>query len=150
MLNDEMDDFSTDASSINAPEPGKRPLSSMTPTLVLYPDGKPFIAVGSPGATRIILAVSQIIVNAVDFSMSMDEAIEAPRLFNTISGGKAGPLLVEAGVDESIIEGLKKRGHNVEVREKGLYFGGAQGIMLKDGELIGGADSRRNGAAVGY
>jgi gamma-glutamyltranspeptidase/glutathione hydrolase len=150
MLNDEMDDFSTDASSVNAPEPGKRPLSSMTPTLVLYPDGKPFMALGSPGATRIILAVSQIIVNAVDFGMSMDEAIEAPRLFNAISGGKAGPLLIEAGVDESIVEGLKKRGHNVEVREKGLYFGGAQGIMIKDGEIIGGADSRRNGVAVGY
>jgi gamma-glutamyltranspeptidase/glutathione hydrolase len=150
MLNDEMDDFSTDPNSVNAPEPGKRPLSSMTPTLVLAPGGAPFMAVGSPGATRIILAVAQIITNAVDFGMSMDEAIEAPRLFNTVSGGKAGKLMIEAGVSESTLDALKLRGHDVDPRPKDLYFGGAQGIMLKDGKIIGGADSRRNGVAVGY
>ena len=150
MLNNEMDDFSSNPESVNAPEPGKRPLSSMTPTLVLNADGKPFMALGSPGATRIILAVAQVIMNAVDFGMSMDEAIEAPRLFNPISGNKAGKLMIEAGVDESVLEALEKRGHEVERRKKELYFGGAQSIMLKDGEIIGGADSRRNGVAVGY
>ncbi|MDR1978781.1 MAG: gamma-glutamyltransferase [Synergistaceae bacterium] len=150
MLNDEMDDFSTDPASVNAPEPGKRPLSSMTPTLVLDPEGKPFMALGSPGATRIILAVAQIIMNAVDFGMSMDEAIEAPRLFNSVSGGKAGKLMIEAGVDEAALDVLKLRGHDLDPRPKDLYFGGAQGIMLKNGKIIGGADSRRNGAAVGY
>ncbi|MDR1622584.1 MAG: gamma-glutamyltransferase [Synergistaceae bacterium] len=150
MLNDEMDDFSTDPASVNAPEPGKRPLSSMTPTLVLAPDGKPFMTLGSPGATRIILAVAQIIVNAVDFGMSMDEAIEAPRLFNSVSGGKAGKLAIEAGIDDGTLNALKARGHDLDPRPKDLYFGGAQGIMLKDGKIIGGADSRRNGAAVGY
>jgi gamma-glutamyltranspeptidase/glutathione hydrolase len=150
LLNDEMDDFSTDPTSVNAPEPGKRPLSSMTPTLVLSPDGSPFMTLGSPGATRIILAVAQIIMNAIDFGMTMDEAIEAPRLFNSISGGKAGKLMIEAGVDPTTLETLKLRGHDVDARAKDLYFGGAQGIMLKGGKIIGGADSRRNGVAVGY
>jgi gamma-glutamyltranspeptidase/glutathione hydrolase len=122
----------------------------MTPTLVLDPKNEPFMTLGSPGATRIILAVAQIIMNAVDFGMTMDEAIEAPRIFNSISGGKAGKLLIEAGVAESAIDALKLRGHDVEPRPKDLYFGGAQGIMFKGGEFIGGADSRRNGVPVGY
>ena len=150
MLNDEMDDFSSNPASVNAPEPGKRPLSSMTPTLVLDKVGGPFMALGSPGATRIILAVAQIIMNAVDFGMSMDEAIEAPRIFNTVSGTNAGKLLIEAGVAQSTLDALAKRGHDLDPRPKGLYFGGAQGIMLKDGEFVGGADSRRNGVAVGF
>jgi len=150
MLNNEMDDFSSDPTSVNAPEPGKRPLSSMSPTLVLSPDGKPFMTVGSPGATRIILAVAQIIMNALDFGMSMDEAIEAPRIFNNINAGKAGRLMIEAGIADATLEALKQRGHDVEPRPKQLFFGGAQGIMLKDGTLVGGADSRRNGVAVGY
>ena len=150
LLNNEMDDFSFNPESVNAPEPGKRPLSSMTPTLVLDKDGGPFMALGSPGATRIILAVAQIIMNAIDFGMSMDEAIEAPRLFNTVSGGNAGKLMIEAGVEQSALDGLQARGHDLDPRPKDLYFGGAQGIMLKDGEFVGGADSRRNGVAVGY
>jgi gamma-glutamyltranspeptidase/glutathione hydrolase len=150
MLNDEMDDFSTNPASVNAPEPGKRPLSSMTPTLVLDKNGNPFMALGSPGATRIILAVFQTIMNAVDFGMSMDEAIEAPRLFNSISGNNAGKLLIETGVAAATLDALKERGHDLDPRPKGLYFGGAQGIMLKNGEFVGGADSRRNGVAVGY
>ena len=150
MLNDEMDDFSSNPASVNAPEPGKRPLSSMTPTLVLDKDGAPFVALGSPGATRILLAVAQVIMNAIDFGMSMDEAIEAPRIFNNISGSNAGKLMIEAGVEQSVLDALAKRGHELDPRPKGLYFGGAQGIMLKDGEFTGGADSRRNGVAVGY
>jgi gamma-glutamyltranspeptidase/glutathione hydrolase len=150
MLNDEMDDFSSNPASVNAPEPGKRPLSSMTPTIVLDKKGNPFMALGSPGATRIILAVAQVIMNTIDFGMRMDEAIEAPRLFNAISGNKAGQLLIEAGVAQTVIDYLRLRGHDVDPRPKGLYFGGAQGIMLKNGEFVGGADSRRNGVAVGY
>ncbi len=150
MLNNEMDDFSQSPTSVNAPEPGKRPLSSMTPTLVLTPKGEPFMTLGSPGATRIILAVSQIIMNAVDFGMSMDEAIEAPRLFNALSGNRAGKLLIEEGIAPATLGVLSLRGHDVESRPKDLYFGGAQGIMYKNGEFVGGADSRRNGVAVGY
>lgn len=150
MLNNEMDDFASNPASVNAPEPGKRPLSSMTPTLVFYPDGSPFMTLGSPGATRIILAVAQIIMNVIDFGMSMDEAIEAPRVFNPLSGGNAGKLMIEKGIEPSALDTLKFAGHDVDYRDKGLYFGGAQGIMIKDGKLIGGADSRRNGVAVGF
>ena len=150
MLNNEMDDFSTNPTSVNAPEPGKRPLSSMTPTIVLDPKGKPFMSVGSPGATRIIMAVAQIIMNAVDFGMGMDEAIEAPRIFNNLNGNKANKLMIEGPLDDSIVQALKNRGHDVEVRKKDLFFGGAQGIMIKNGEFLGGADSRRSGVAVGF
>jgi gamma-glutamyltranspeptidase/glutathione hydrolase len=150
IVNDQMVDFSPDPKSVNAPEPGKRPLSSMTPSLVLTPEGKPFMTLGSPGATRIILAVAQIIMNAVDFGMSMDEAIEAPRIFNLVTGGKADQLMIEAGIADSTLDALRLRRHNVNPRAKDLFFGGAQGIMLKDGKIIGGADSRRNGVVVGY
>ena len=150
MLNNEMDDFSANPASVNAPEPGKRPLSSMTPTIVLDPKGKPFMSLGSPGATRIIMAVAQVIMNAVDFGMGMDEAIEAPRIFNNLNGNKANKLMIEGPLDDSVVAALKNRGHDVEVRKKDLFFGGAQGIMIKNGEFLGGADSRRSGVAVGF
>ena len=67
------------ACNANLPGPGKRPLSSMTPTIVLK-DGKPFLVTGSPGGSRIISAVLQVIVNVIDFHMPIDEAVTAPRL----------------------------------------------------------------------
>lgn len=151
-LNDQMDDFSGDPNSVNAPEPGKRPLSSMSPTVVLTPDGKPFMAVGAAGATRIITAVTQIIMNAVDFHMSMDEAIEQPRIYNLVSGGKAGKLFAEEGINPLTLEMLRLKGHDVEVKPKSGTFGTAQGIIFSpDGKgLNGGADSRRLGVPVGF
>lgn len=152
MLNDQMDDFSSNPASVNAPEPGKRPLSSMSPTIVLDPKGRPFMAVGAAGATRIITAVAQIIMNTVDFGMKMDEAIEQPRIFNFTSGGKAGNLLYEKGITPSTIAVLELIGHKTEVRDKSGYFGTAQGILfdVDSGVMYGGADSRRLGVPVGY
>ncbi|MCP4725571.1 MAG: gamma-glutamyltransferase, partial [bacterium] len=147
LLNDEMADFSNLRDNPNCIAPNKKPVSSMTPTIILK-DGKPFLTVGSPGASRIISALVQIIVNLVDFDMSLDQAIEAPRVHSVTR-----KLYVEGILDIAVIEALKTLGHSVEVRgEKDLYFGGAQGI-LKDpstGKLIGGADSRRDGFARGY
>lgn len=149
-LNDEMDDFSSDPKSVNAPEPGKRPLSSMSPTIILDKDGKPFMTVGSAGGWRIITAVSQIIMNVIDFGMGMDEAIEQGRIFTYAMGGKPGAFRIEDTVPATTIEILKLMGHPVEVKPKGDYFGTSQGILFKDGRMDGGADGRRLGVPVGF
>lgn len=153
VYNNEMDDFSSNPESVNSPEPGKRPLSSMSPTIVLDPDGKPFMSVGTPGAWRIITSVAQIMSNVIDFGMSMDEAIEAPRFTARVIGTKPDALQLESRIPESTVEALKLRGHEIKVRgDYDLYFGGAQGILFDSGKglLIGGADSRRDGDVVGY
>ncbi len=152
VLNNEMDDFAQNPESVNAPEPGKRPLSSMSPTIVLDPQGNPFMTIGAAGAMRIISAVSQIVMNVVDFGMSMDEAIEQPRIFNPAGGGKAGKLLIEEGISQSTVSYLKLRGHDLDVQPFGGYFGTAQGILFDHvkGRMNGGADSRRLGVPVGY
>jgi len=147
LLNDEMNDFDPDKDSPNRIEPYKKPVSSMTPTIVLK-NGEPFLTIGTPGATRIVSALVQIIINLVEFEMSIDQAIEAPRVHCVRT-----KLYVEGALDERVIEKLQSYGHPVEVREeKDLYFGGAQGILrdAATGNLTGGADSRRDGFAIGY
>ncbi len=147
LLNNHMNDFDSGNGKPNSIAPNKRAISSMAPTIILK-DGKPFLTVGTPGATRIVSALVQIIVNIIDFDMSIDQAIEAPRMHCVRK-----KLYIEGSVDELIIEALKAFGHDVDVRgEKALYFGGAQGIVrdLDSGKLIGGADSRRDGFARGY
>lgn len=150
IMNNEMDDFSTNPTSPNAPEPGKTPLSSMSPT-IMEKDGEVFMVLGSPGATRIFTAMAQIISNVIDFGMGMDEAIESPRIHTFSSAGKAMPISVEDRISPLTIETLMLLGNQVDVRgAHDLYFGGAQGILLKNGVLFGGGDSRRDGIAVGY
>jgi gamma-glutamyltranspeptidase/glutathione hydrolase len=152
LLNNEMDDFSTNPASVSAPEPGKRPLSSMSPTIVLK-DGKPFMALGTPGATRIFPSMAQIIMNIVDFGMGLDEAIEAPRMFCSSSAGKPGTLFVESRIPVEVRDALAALGHTVSVRgDYDSYFGGAQAILLdqSSGMIYGAADSRRLGAAIGF
>ncbi|HPK86706.1 MAG TPA: gamma-glutamyltransferase, partial [Atribacterota bacterium] len=129
---------------------GKTPLSSMSPTIV-EKDGEVFMVLGSPGATRIFTAMAQIISNVIDFGMGMDEAIEAPRIHASSSGGKAMPIAVESRIPILTVEALKLLGNQVDIRgAHDLYFGGAQGIMMVDGVLFGGGDSRRDGIAFGY
>ncbi len=142
-----MNDFDPGKDSPNRIEPYKKPVSSMTPT-ILVKDGKPFLTIGSPGATRIITALVQIIVNLVEFDMSIDQAIEAPRVHCVRT-----KLYIEGAINEMVIEKLKSFGYSVDVKaEKDLYFGGAQAILkdLKTGKLTGGADSRRDGFATGH
>lgn len=151
LLNNHMDDFSKSSESVNAPEPGKRPLSSMSPTIVLTPKGTPFMAVGSAGGWRIITAISQIIMNAVDYEMEMSQAIQQPRIFAYSIGGKPSPFVVEKGFPEATLDALRMCGQKVDVRDFGDYFGTAQGILLnKEGVLNGGADSRRLGVPLGF
>ena len=149
VLNNEMDDFSQNPESVNAPEPGKRPLSSMSPTVVLDPQGRPFMAVGAAGATRILSTIAQIVMNVVDYGMKMDEAIEQPRIHNQVSGGKAGKFMTESRMPEALILYMRLRGFDVQ---EGVHIGTAQGILFdsKKGLMNGGADSRRLGVPVGY
>ncbi len=149
VLNDEMDDFSSDPKSVNAPEPGKRPLSSMSPTVVLDPKGNPYMTVGAAGATRIITSVAQILMNCIDFGMTMDQAIEQPRVSNGVFGGKAGKLELEKGFDPKTAEVLQAMGY---VLDKDKHIGTAQGILFdfQKETLNGGADSRRLGVPVGF
>ena len=147
LLNDHLSDFDSRPGRPNSIAPHKRPTSSIAPTLVLK-DGKPFMTLGTPGGTRIISALAQIIMNVIDFDMSMDEAIEAPR-FHCITR----TLYVEGRIDKNVVEKLEALGHKVKVRaDYDNYFGGAQGIKIdfKTKKLQGGADSRRDGVAVGY
>ena len=152
LLNDHMRDFDTDPQSPNAPAPGRRPVSSMGP-LIMTKEGRPFLALGSPGGLRIFPTLAQIIVNIVDFGMDLDEAIEAPRFFASSGNGKARPLVMETRIPGSVRGDLEKLGHSIALKEDyDKYFGGAQGLLFQwdKGIILGGADSRRDGAGAGY
>jgi len=147
LLNNHLADFSSKEGLPNSIEPGKRPVSSIAPTLVLQ-GNQPFMSVGTPGGSRIIGALAQVILNVVDFNMSMDAAIEAPRIH-----AYKKTLHVEGRIPAEVIRGLEQLGHTVKIHPAfDNYFGGAQGILLQRNtqELHGGADSRRDGVAAGY
>jgi gamma-glutamyltranspeptidase/glutathione hydrolase len=82
-MNNEMDDFSTNPESVNKIEPGKKPLSSMSPTVVLNEDGSPFLVLGTPGGSRIFASVLQIISRVIDHGMSIHDALCVPKIWNT-------------------------------------------------------------------
>jgi gamma-glutamyltranspeptidase/glutathione hydrolase len=152
LLNNHMADFSSLPDSINAPRPHRRPVSNMAP-LILFHKENPFLILGSPGGARIFPSLTQIIINIIEFGMSLDEAIEAPRFFSYSTLGKARNLFVEARIPPKTIRSLEEIGHTVEIREAfDKFFGGAQGIMILSGQkiILGGADSRRDGAGQGY
>src|SRR5439155_20945276 len=119
LLNNELDDFSAKprtpnaagllGGDANAPGPGKRPLSSMTPTIVLK-DGRPFLVTGSPGGSRIITAVLGIIVNVIDLDLPVAEAVAAPRIHHQWSPDE---VAVERGLPAEVIRALEARGHKV-------------------------------------
>jgi len=152
LLNDHMADFSVDPASPNAPGPGRRPVSNMAP-MILFKDGAPFLSLGSPGGARIFPSLAQIALNALEFGMGLDEAIEAPRFFTDAADGKARPLAVEPRIPDATLKALERLGHRITLKEPwDKYFGGAQGLMVLRGRGIihGGADSRRDGAGAGY
>jgi gamma-glutamyltranspeptidase/glutathione hydrolase len=146
MMNDEMADFSPVPGGANSIAPGKRPSSSMSPTIVLKA-GKPFLSLGSPGATRIITALPQIVMNLIDHKMGLQQAINAPR-----AHCETALIDVEARIPEAVREALKAQGHKISVRgEVDLHFGGAQAVMIDPvtGRYFGAADPRRDGFAAG-
>ncbi len=149
IMNNEMDDFVARPGEKNSIEAGKRPLSSMSPTMVLDPEGRPFMTVGSPGATRIIPAVAFTISNVIDHGMNIQEAINAPR----ITQFQFGPLKAEGRISVNAYNQLKEMGHEIDLKQDyDPYFGGVHAVMMnyKDGILEGGADPRRDGQAAGF
>lgn len=150
VINNEMDDFSEDPKSVNAPEPGKRPLSSMAPTIILTPDDRPFMTVGCAGGWRIISALVQIISNVIDYNMDMAEAINYPRMYAYTTSGKPSPYIVEDQMPETTLKALEIIGEKIDIRPYSDYFGTSQGIIYKNDLMNGGADCRRLGVPVGF
>lgn len=146
LLNDQMSDFSLDPDSKNAVAGGKIPLSSMSPTFILK-DGKPVAVLGSPGGTRIISSVVQVISNLIDFGMTLEEAIAAPRI-----GDDQNDLFIyESRIVPETIAVLQAMGHTVQAYDDwNRIMGSVNGCMvLSDGSLAGAADPRRDGFALG-
>ena len=148
MLNNEMGDFSSDPASPNAIAPGKCPLSSMSPTIVLKEDGSPFMTLGSPGGALIIIAVAQVIMNVIDHGMSLQDAINAPRMADNTSNR----IQFESRIDPAVIDGLKSLGHEVVdgASDWNRSLGSVQAVLYgDDGVIYGGADPRRDNKALG-
>jgi len=155
-LNNEMDDFSAKpgvpnafglvGNDANAIEPGKRPLSSMTPTIVLK-DNKPFIILGSPGGSTIITTVLQTILNVTVHNMGIQEAVSAPRIHSQWLPDviMAEPYSIIKDVEES----LKSKGHIIEPY-KWSKIGEMNAILINENGYFGAADTRGENAAVGY
>lgn len=147
LLNNHLADFDSRAGGPNAIGPGKRPASSIAPTLAVK-DGRYALVLGTPGAARIVSALAQIIINIVDFDLGLDEAIEAPRIHCL-----AKTLAAEGRIPEAAVRSLESLGHTVKMYpDWDNYFGGAQGILFdaKKKKLYGAADSRRDGTAAGF
>lgn len=154
LLNNEMDDFSSKpgepnmfgllGNEANAVEAKKRPLSSMTPTIVLK-DNRPFLILGSPGGSTIITTVMQNILNVVIHDMNIEEAVSSPRVHSQWL-----PDMVfheKNGLNKDIINQLKKMGHDVKMRSS---IGEANGILINKKGFWGGADPRGENTAIGY
>jgi gamma-glutamyltranspeptidase / glutathione hydrolase len=165
LLNDEMDDFSSKPNqpnmfgliqgAANAIGPGKRPLSSMTPTIVLK-DGKPFLILGSPGGSRIPTTVANILMGVIDYGMNIQESVNAPRFHNQ---WLPDVINVEERFSPDTVRALQNKGYKVKVGDESNdppdpYWSDGEciAIDLKTGERLGASDVRNNGngKAVGY
>jgi len=163
LMNDEMDDFSSKPGvpnldgliqgEANAIGPGKRPLSSMTPTIVVHGD-KTLLVLGSPGSSKIITTVANVLMGVVDYGMNIQEAVDAPRFHNQ---WLPDVLNVEQWFSPDTVKRLQTMGYKVEF---GLhddesvvpYWSDAECIAIdaKTGERLGASDYRNSGKAVGY
>jgi len=149
LLNNELDDFTAAPGASNAfglvgfeanlPGPGKRPLSSMSPTIVLK-DGKPVLVTGTPGGSRIISAVLQIVVDVLDYKMDVAAAVAAPRVHHQ---WMPDVVRVEHGFTEDVLDELKARGHQVV---EPLGQTSANSIAVTPNGLLGAPDPRTRGA----
>jgi gamma-glutamyltranspeptidase/glutathione hydrolase len=154
LLNNELDDFSAKpgvpnayglvGGAANAVEPSKRPLSSMSPTIVLN-DGKTFLVTGSPGGSRIITTTLQVIMNVIDHDMNIAEATFAPRIHDQWLPDE---LRVEQGLSPDTVRLLEQMGHHVVVQDT---MGSTQSIMVTEDGLYGSSDPRTPGdLTLGY
>jgi gamma-glutamyltranspeptidase/glutathione hydrolase len=153
LLNNEMDDFAAKPGApnmfglvqgeANAIEPGKRPLSSMTPTIVLR-EGKLFLVLGAPGGSRIINGVLQVLLNVLDFTMNIQDAVDRPRFHHQ---WKPDTLFMEDGFSPDTVELLVRRGHRIS-RISSVAL--VEAIMAHEGRLEGATDRRGHGKAAGF
>ncbi len=157
LLNDEMDDFTAKPGTPNlfgliqgegnAIQPGKRPLSSMTPTLLVR-DGKVYMAVGAPGGSRIISGVLQVILNVVDFHMNVQDAVDWPRIYHQWMPDQ---LFLERGVSPDTADRLRAMGYKITPPEsKNPVLARVEAILVDGGWYQGAADGRGNAKAAGY
>lgn len=151
ILNNEMGNFNGKKGT-SAYLPGKRMNTTIAPTLIMK-DGQSFATLGTPGAMRIIPTLTQIVTNLIDYGMGIQEAIEAPRMYCTYLQGPGKTTMELEGLlfPAKTSADLALLGYKVKSYDtRDLYFGGVQGIIMKDGMLFGGADPRRDGAVFGY
>jgi gamma-glutamyltranspeptidase/glutathione hydrolase len=151
LLNNELDDFTAAVGASNAfglvgfeanlPGPGKRPLSSMSPTIVLK-DGKPVLVTGSPGGSRIISAVLQVVIDVVDYKMDVAAAVAAPRIHHQWMPDQ---VRVERGFPEEVLNELRAKGHTVI---EPLGQTSVNSIAVTPNGLLGAPDPRTRGAAA--
>ncbi len=157
LMNNEMDDFSSKPGvpnmygliqgPANAIGPGKRPLSAMTPTIVLK-DGKLFLVLGTPGGSTITTNVANILMGVVDYGMNIQQSVNAPRFHNQWLPDEI--LLEPVGFSPDTIGIVEGMGHKVNVRKS--FWGDAECVAIdpKSGERLGASDGRNDGRAVGY
>ncbi len=147
LLNNQLTDFTFSPTHLghpvaNAAAPGKRPRSTMSPTIVYGPDGEPVLAIGSPGGSRIAGYTLKAIIGVLDWDMHVADAIASP---NIVSGG--GPVTLEEGSDaEALKPALEAMGHKVRIRP---MTSGLHGIHFHKDHMTGGADPRREGVVLG-
>jgi gamma-glutamyltranspeptidase / glutathione hydrolase len=147
LMNNELDDFAAKpgvpnaygliGGDANAPGPGKRPLSSMSPTIVLK-DGKPFLVTGSPGGSRIITTVLQVVSNVIDHGMNIAEATEAPRVHHQWLPDE---IRIERGLSSDTVKLLQAKGHKVSLQQS---MGSTHSIMLTANGMEGASDLRQS------
>lgn len=153
LLNDEMDDFAAKpgvpnmfgvtGGDANAIEPGKRPLSSMTPTIITK-DGKFFMAVGAPGGSRITTGVLQVILDVLDFHLNPQDAVDLPRFHNQ---WKPDTLYIQNGFPPQTADALARMGYPIKPI---AGVARVEAIVLNNGVLEGGTESRLDGKVSGY
>lgn len=158
LLNDEMDDFAARPGTANqfgliqgesnSVQPGKRPLSSMTPTIVLRKDGSLWFATGARGGPRIITAVLQIVLNMIDHDMNIQQAIDAPRIHQQWYPDEV--LYEPFGMSQDTIKALEALGHKFSERPSNVAQ--ATGIAIEEGTgvRLGAMDTRGDGEAIGF
>ena len=155
LLNNEMDDFASKPGEpnmfglvqgeVNSIAPNKRPLSSMTPTMLLH-NGKLYMVVGAPGGARIITGVFEVILNVIDFGMNAQDAVDFPRFHHQ---WKPDKLDLEKGISPDTAALLRGMGYDVN-QGPNVSVARVEAIVIDGGWLQGGSDGRGNGKAAGY
>ncbi|HEX7947931.1 MAG TPA: gamma-glutamyltransferase [Phenylobacterium sp.] len=125
----------------NKIEPGKRAQSTISP-IIVFKDGKPWLATGTPGGGTILGTMVQMLTNVIDFKLNVAEAAERPRIYQA---GADGPIQLEEAISQDLVAGLQAKGHKVE---RSQIIGSTQSIMIADGLFYGAADTRRPDAGV--